>query len=91
MFAQVCMRLDVAYIVGTLGRYLSNPGLDHKKAMRRVILYLQRTKDFMLTYQRYDHLEVIGYSNFEFSRCLDSRRHFSLYLRSIDCIANLNQ
>ena len=25
MYAQVCMRPDIAYIVGVLGRYLSNP------------------------------------------------------------------
>jgi len=29
MYAQVCMRPDIAYIVGVLGRYLSNPGMDH--------------------------------------------------------------
>ena len=34
MYAQVCMRLDIAYIVGMLGRYLSNLG------MGRSLLYL---------------------------------------------------
>ncbi|RVW52979.1 Retrovirus-related Pol polyprotein from transposon TNT 1-94 [Vitis vinifera] len=29
MYAQVCTRSDIAYIVGTLGRYLSNPGSSH--------------------------------------------------------------
>ena len=29
MYAQVCTRLDIAYIVGMLGRYLSNLGMDH--------------------------------------------------------------
>ena len=29
MYAQVCMRPDIASIVGMLGRYLSNPGKDH--------------------------------------------------------------
>ena len=29
MYAQVCTRPDIAYIVGMLGRYLSNPGKDH--------------------------------------------------------------
>ena len=28
MYAQVCMCSDIAYIVGMLGRYLSNPGMD---------------------------------------------------------------
>ena len=29
MYAQVCTRLDIAYIVGMLSRYLSNPGMVH--------------------------------------------------------------
>ena len=29
MYAQVCKRTDIAFIVGILGRYLSNPGMDH--------------------------------------------------------------
>ena len=44
MYAQVCTRPDIAYIVGMLGRYLSNPGMDHWKAAKRVMRYLQRTK-----------------------------------------------
>ena len=40
MYAQVRTRLDIAYIVGMLGRYLSNPGMDHWKAAKRVMRYL---------------------------------------------------
>ena len=54
MYAQVCTRPDIAYSVGMLGRYLSNPGMDNWKAANRVMRYLQRTKDHMLTYKRSD-------------------------------------
>ena len=40
MYTQVCTRPDIAYIVGMLGRYLSNPGTDHWKAAKRVMRYL---------------------------------------------------
>ena len=50
MYAQVCTRPNIAYIVGMLSRYLSNPGNDHWIAAKRVMRYLQRTKDYMLTY-----------------------------------------
>ena len=50
MFAQVCTCLNIAYVVGMLGRYLSNPGMIHWKAAKHVMQYLQRTKDFKLTY-----------------------------------------
>jgi hypothetical protein len=40
MYAQVCTRSDIAYIIGMLGKYLSNPGLDHWKAAKMVLRYL---------------------------------------------------
>ena len=83
MYAQVCTRPSIAYIVGMLGRYLSNPGLDHWKAAKQVMRYLQRTKDFMLTYRKSDQLEIIGYSDSNFVGCQDSRRSTSgLYLHA---------
>ncbi|KAL6506088.1 hypothetical protein OROHE_022617 [Orobanche hederae] len=57
MYAQVCTRPDIAYIVEILGRYLSNPGMNHWIAAKRVMRYLQRTKDYMLTYRKSDNLE----------------------------------
>ena len=50
MYAQVCTCPDLAFVVGMLGRYLSNPGNQHWKATKKVLRYLQGTKDLMLTY-----------------------------------------
>ena len=52
MYAQVCTHPDIAFAVNALGRYLSNPGLNHWKAVKKVMRYLQGTKDYMLTYKR---------------------------------------
>ncbi|KAK1411312.1 hypothetical protein QVD17_37859 [Tagetes erecta] len=35
MYAQVCTRPDIAYVTGMLGRYQTNPGLDHWKAAKK--------------------------------------------------------
>ena len=64
MYAQVCTHPDIAFAVNALGRYLSNPGLNHWKAVKKVMRYLQGTKDYMLTHKRSDQLEVTGYSDF---------------------------
>ena len=40
MYVQVCIRLDIAFVVGMLGRYLSNPGSQHWKAAKKVLRYL---------------------------------------------------
>ncbi|KAI5665082.1 hypothetical protein M9H77_24405 [Catharanthus roseus] len=37
MYAQVCTRPDLAFIVNMLGRYLSNPGPAHWLAAKRVM------------------------------------------------------
>ena len=74
MYAQVCTRPDIAYIVGVLGKYLSNPGMGHWKAAKRVMRYLKRTKYYMLTYKRSDQLEITGYFDSDFAGCLDSLR-----------------
>ena len=50
MYAQVCTRPDIAFSVRVLGRYQSNPGLDHWRAVKKVRRYLQGTNDYMLMY-----------------------------------------
>ena len=80
MYAQVCTRPDIAFAVGMLGRYQSNPGIDHWKAAKKVMRYLQGTKDYMLMYRRTDHLEVEGYSDSDFAGCIDSRKSTSGFI-----------
>ena len=56
MYAQICTRPNISFAVGMLGRYQSNPGLDHWKAANKVLRYLQGTKEYMLTYRRSEYL-----------------------------------
>jgi len=80
MYAQVCTRPNIAYIVGVFGRYLSNPGMDQWKAAKRVMRYLKRTKGYMLTYKRSDQLEMTRFSNSDFAGCQDSLKSTSSYI-----------
>ena len=80
MYAQICTRPDISFAVGMLGRYQSNPGLDHWKAAKKVLRYLQGTKEYMLTYRRSDHLEVIGYSDSDYAGYVDTRKSTCGYL-----------
>jgi hypothetical protein len=84
MYAQVCTRSDIVYIIGMLGRYLSNPGMNHWKATKRVLRYLQRTKNHILIYCRSDKLEVIGYIDSDFAGCVDSLKSTSGYIFILD-------
>ena len=58
----------------------TNPGHDHWVAPKKVMRYLQRTKDFMLVCRRVDNLEVVGYSDFDFGDCSDNRKSTSGYI-----------
>ena len=80
MYAQVCTRPNIAFSIGVLGRYQSNLGVDHWRAAKKVMRYLQGTKDYMLMYRRTNNLELIGYSNANFVGCVNSRKSTSCYI-----------
>ncbi|XP_042952199.1 secreted RxLR effector protein 161-like [Carya illinoinensis] len=80
IYVQICMRPDISFAVGMLRRYQSNPGMSHWKAAKRVLRYLQGTKDYQLTFRRTDNLEVTGYSDSDFAGCYDSRKSTSGYV-----------
>ncbi|RVW95334.1 Retrovirus-related Pol polyprotein from transposon TNT 1-94 [Vitis vinifera] len=80
MYAQVYTRPDIAFSIGMLGRYQSNPGIDHWKAAKKVMRYLQGTKDYKLMYRRTSNLEVVGYSKSDFAGYVDSRKSTSGYI-----------
>lgn len=48
MYAQVYTMYDIGYVVGMLGRYHRNLGIEYWKATKKVIMYLQGTNDFKL-------------------------------------------
>ncbi|XP_075074914.1 secreted RxLR effector protein 161-like [Nicotiana tabacum] len=75
-----CTRPNISFAVEMLGRYQSNPGIDHWKAAKKVLRYLKGTKDYMLMYRRFKHLEVDGYSDLDFAGCIDTRKSTFDYL-----------
>ena len=74
MYAKVCTRFDIAFAVGMLGRYQSNPGINHWRDAKKVMMYLQGTKYYMFMYRQTNNLDEFGYSNSDFTDCVDSRK-----------------
>ncbi|XP_061351609.1 LOW QUALITY PROTEIN: probable 2-isopropylmalate synthase [Gastrolobium bilobum] len=54
--------------------------MKHWKDAKKVLRYLQGTKDHILMYKRSKELEVIGYIDSDFGGCLDSRKSTFGYL-----------
>ena len=80
MYAQVCTKTDITYVVRMLGQYQSNQGTDHWKVAKKVMKYLMGIKNYMLMYRHTDNLEVIGYPNADFTSCMDSGKSTSGYV-----------
>ena len=62
MYAMLCTRPDICYAVGIVSRYQSNPRLDHWIAVKHILKYLRRTRNYMLVYSGGD-LNPIGYTD----------------------------
>jgi len=80
IYVQVYTHPNLTFIVGVLGKYLSNLGMDHWTTVKCVMHYLKRTKDYMLTYRRSESSEIIGFSDSDFVGCQDSKLSTSGYI-----------
>ena len=76
MYAMLCTRPDICYVVGVVSRFQSNPGLNHWIAVKHILKYLRRTRDYMLVYSG-DDLKIQGYTDSDFQGDRDSRKSTS--------------
>nr|GEZ78931.1 retrovirus-related Pol polyprotein from transposon TNT 1-94 [Tanacetum cinerariifolium] len=79
LYALVCTRPDLTFLVGMLSRYQSNHGKDHWKAAKKVLRHLQGIKEYTLTYRHTDLLKVVGYSDSNYKGCKDTGKSTSGY------------
>ncbi|WKA05320.1 hypothetical protein VitviT2T_023294 [Vitis vinifera] len=71
MYAMLCTRPDICFAVGVVSRYQSNPRLDHWVAVKHILKYLRRTRNYMLVYSGRE-LIPIGYTDSDFQSDRDS-------------------
>ena len=55
-------RPDVAYAVSQVAKYMSNPGMEHWTAVKRIFRYLKGTSELKLTYNGNKIRSIIGFS-----------------------------
>jgi hypothetical protein len=79
MFLTVATRPDLAYSVGTLARFISEPTTTHWKAAKGILRYLAQTKNRGITFRGSD-LSLIGYCDADFAGDLDTRKSTTGYL-----------
>ena len=79
MYAMLCTRPDICFAVMMVSRYQFNPGPQYWTAVKHIIKYLKRTKNYMLVYSG-DELIPVGYTDSDFMSDKDSRKSTSGYV-----------
>ena len=50
MYDMLCIRPDICYTLGIVSQYQSDSGEEHWIAVKPILKYLRRTRDYMLVY-----------------------------------------
>ena len=79
MYAMLCTRPDICFAVGMVARYQSNPGQGHWIAVKKILKYLRRTKEYSLVYQA-SEMYPLGYTDSDFQSDRYSRKSTSGYV-----------
>ncbi|MCO5593130.1 hypothetical protein L7F22_047136 [Adiantum nelumboides] len=78
-------RIDVCYVINFLSCFMHNPGIKHWKSFKRVLRYLNHTKNYGICYSRSQSGSplmplLLGWSDSNWGGNLDSRRSTSGFL-----------
>ena len=82
MYAMVCTRPDISHAVGTVSRYMHNPGKEHWQAVKWILRYIQKTLDVGLIFKKDDMVgqHVVRYCNSDYPGDLHKRRSTTGYV-----------
>lgn len=83
MYAMMCNRPYICYVVGLVSMYQSNPGKEHWKAVKRISRYLKGIANYFLYHQGND-LCLKGYTDADWGGDLDERKSTSEYAFLLD-------
>ena len=82
----LCTRPDVCLAISLVGRYQSNPGVDHWTTVKNILEYLKRTKDMFLDYGGDKRFIVKGYVDASFDTESDDSKSQSGYILKVGVI-----
>ena len=65
MYVIICIRSDMAYSLGVVSRYQSDPGENYWKVVKTIFKYSRNTKDQWLIYDE-TNLKLVEFTDFNF-------------------------
>lgn len=76
-YLMLSLRPDICAAVNVLSRFQNTPSEEHWKALKRVVRYLQGTKDISLVYHRSKDVPLIGFADADWGSDINDRRSTS--------------
>uniref|UniRef100_A0A251TUQ9 Putative zinc finger, CCHC-type n=1 Tax=Helianthus annuus TaxID=4232 RepID=A0A251TUQ9_HELAN len=76
-------RPDISYAVNQVSQFLHAPTIDHFQGVKRILRYIKGTLSFGLTFSKPSQNTLIGFSDADWARCLETRRStygYSIFL-----------
>lgn len=67
-------RPDISYAVNQVSQFLHAPTLTHFQEVKRILRYIKGTLAFGLSFTKPSHQSLIGFSDADWARCLETRR-----------------
>ena len=73
----VYSRLDIAFSIGIVGRFSTNPRENHLMVVKRIMRYLKGIEEFGLYYKKNEKFELRAYIDVDWARNIDDRKSTS--------------
>jgi hypothetical protein len=59
------------FMIGIIGKDIISPAMDRWKSRQEVLWYMQDNKVYMLINKMFINLDIVGYLDIIFARCVD--------------------
>ncbi|XP_014523943.1 uncharacterized protein LOC106780197 [Vigna radiata var. radiata] len=66
-------RPNLSYAINLVSQFLQAPTNDHFQAVKRILRYVKGTMSYGLSFTRGASLNVLGYSDVDWARCIETR------------------
>jgi len=74
MYAMLCTRPNLAYLINVLSQHMENPNMEHWMVVKRIFQYLQGTLEMKLQLGATPSKEVFGYCDADWGGDLEDKR-----------------
>ena len=83
VYAMVCTRPDISFIVTKLSQHLANPTTGDLVMAKHVFRYLKGTLDYGLFFHKNDHVQLFAYCDADWGSNVEDRRSITGYCFSL--------